>query len=324
MDYQQIAADFLRALRGKRSQVAFCRRLGYRSNVVYTWESKRGFPTAAKALQAAQRVGVDLEQAVTRFYLYKKPPAWLGKTDLASRDGVAALLKDLKGNTSILDLAKYSGKSRFAIARWLKGTTEPKLPDFFLLIESASLRLVDFVETFVSPAHVPAIREQWRSLEVARRLAYDAPWTQAVLRVLELDEAQRQTHISSEWIAKHVGLDPDEVDRSLELLEQSGQIKRRDGRWELRHVSALDTRKHPDDARQLRIWWGTVGLRRAEAGRAGFKYNLFNVSAKDLERLRQLQTAYMSEMRAIISQSQPVERVVLATSQVVELGDAGL
>ncbi len=323
MDYDQVAADFLRALRGKRSQVAFCRRLGYRSNVVYTWESKRGFPTAAKTLQAARKVGVDLEEAIGRFYRYRKPPAWLGKIDLASRDGVAELLTDLKGHTSIVDLASYSGKSRFAIARWLKGETEPKLPEFFLLIECASLRLIDFIETLVDPATVPSILERWQSMEIARRLAYDAPWTQAVLRVLELDEAQKLDAIEPGWIAERVGIPPEEERRCLELLEQTGQIKRDGKRWKLDNVSTLDTRKDPDAARRLRAWWGEVGLERAAAGRRGMMYNLFSVSAKDLERLRQLQAAYFNEMRTIVAQSEPMERVVLATVQLVDLGDEG-
>ncbi len=316
-----MAADFLKALRGKRSQVAFCRRLGYRSNVVYTWESKRGFPTAAKTLQAARKVGIDLEEAITRFYRYKKPPPWLGKIDLASRDGVAELLTELKGHTSIVDLANYSGKSRFAIARWLKGETEPKLPEFFLLIECTSLRLIDFIETLVDPAHVPSIRDKWQAMEVARRLAYDAPWTQAVMRALELDEAQRLERIEPEWIAHRVGVAADEVERCLGLLEQTGQIKRDGERWRLDNVSTLDTRKDPDAARRLRVWWGKVGLDRAAAGRPGLKYNLFSVSAKDLERLRQLETAYLNEMRTIIAQSEPMERIVLATVQLLELGD---
>ena len=63
-DYQRIARDFLRALRGRRSQAAFSRRLGYRTNVAYTWESGRAFPTAATVLNAAVRSGVDVHAAV--------------------------------------------------------------------------------------------------------------------------------------------------------------------------------------------------------------------------------------------------------------------
>ena len=46
MDYETLAKELIRALRGKRSQVALSRRLRYGSNVVRTWEAGRRFPSA--------------------------------------------------------------------------------------------------------------------------------------------------------------------------------------------------------------------------------------------------------------------------------------
>jgi transcriptional regulator with XRE-family HTH domain len=319
MDYDQIAAEFLRALRGKRSQPAFCRRLGYKSNVVYTWESKRGFPTAVKALQAARRVGVDLDAALNSFY--RRPPSWVGTNDFASREGVAQFLTDLKGHTSIVDLARYSGKSRFAIARWLKGETEPKLPEFFHMVESSSLRLIDLLETLVDPRALPSVRERWELMDVVRRLAYDAPWTQGVLRALELDAYRRLPAHRPGWIAERIGIDLDEEQRCLSLLEQTGQIRREGEHWSIADVMALDTRKDPEAALRLRTWWGDVALKRFAEGKRGMMYNLCSVSEKDVGRLRELQKAYFNEVRTIVAQSEPIERVVLATVQLLDLGE---
>src|SRR6476646_2952368 len=141
------SAELVRALRGKRSQTAFSRRLGYRTNVVYTWEAGRGFPTAARMLQAAQRTGVEVDDALSRFY--RTRPPWLDSVQPVSRDGIATLLSDLKGRTTILDLARASSCSRFAISRWLKGTAEPRLPDFLRMVEATSLRVLDFIAVFV-------------------------------------------------------------------------------------------------------------------------------------------------------------------------------
>src|SRR5262245_58231269 len=46
MDYERLSSELFRALRGCRSQPALARRLGYRANVAYTWESGRRFPGA--------------------------------------------------------------------------------------------------------------------------------------------------------------------------------------------------------------------------------------------------------------------------------------
>jgi hypothetical protein len=319
MDFDRVAAEFLRALRGRRSQAAFCRRLGYKSNVAYTWEAGRGFPTAARAFAVARQMGVDLEAALRRFYVVAPP--WLEHTDVATRAGVAALLRDLRGKTTLVELARSSKKTRFSIARWLEAASEPRLNEFFQLVECSSLRLVDLIETLVDPTAMPSIRERWQSMVVARRLAYDAPWTQAVLRALELDDYRRLAHPPPGWIARRIGIDPEEERRSLELLHRAGQIRKAGAGWQLVEAMALDVRKDPEAAARLRAFWGHVAAQRCEQGHRGTMYTLCGVSAPDLERLRELQKAYFNQVRTIIAQSQPVERVVLTMVQMLDLAE---
>jgi transcriptional regulator with XRE-family HTH domain len=319
MDYDEISADFVRALRGKRSQTAFCRRLGYKSNVVYTWESKRGWPTAARMMAAVARTGIDLGAAFEAFYRMR--PAWMAENDPTSPEGIAAFLNDLRGNTSIVELANYCGRNRFAISRWLKGTAEPKLPEFFLLIESCSLRLLDFIGVFVDPSSMPSIAEPWQELQIARRVAYDAPWTQAVLRALEMAAYRALPRHELGWIARQVGISRDEEVRCLGLLARSAQIRWEDEHWVIDKMLALDTRSDPKAARQLKAWWAQVGTDRLAAGAKGFNYNLLGVSRTDFQRLKELQKAYFNELRTIVAQSQPVECVALATVQLLDLTD---
>ncbi len=320
LNFDQIASEFLRALRGKRSQAAFCRRLGYKSNVAYTWESGRGFPTAARTFEIASLLGLDIRAGLTRFY--QLPPPWVDELPLTSRDGVATLLSDLRGKTSIVELAGYSGKTRFAVARWLKGEAEPRLNEFFQLVECASLRLVDFIESFVDPRSVPSIRARWESMTIARRLAYDAPWTQAVLRALELKSYRDQGAPPSGWLARQVGLPAEEEPRCLELLHQAGQIVPDGNHWRPVEVMALDVRRNPEAAVLLRGFWGRVAAERCERGTRGTMYTLCGVSSEDLERLRALEKAYFNEVRAIIAQSAPVQHVVLSLVSVVDLGES--
>lgn len=316
MDYGAVAAQFLRALRGKRSQPAFSRRLGYKSNVAYLWEHQRNFPTAAKALWAADRVGIDVREALRSFY--RGDPEWLTTTDPTTPAGVSALLKDLKGNQRLLELAERSGRNRFAIARWLNGRSEPSLPEFFMLVECSSLRLVDFIEQFVSPKDLPSVRQQWQELQIARNLAYDAPWTQAVLRALELQSYAELPKHRLGWIAKRVGISKEEEQQCLTLLLKSGQIVWENQRWLVRETMALDTRTDPVKARKVRAWWTREVARRVEQGSRGVMYNLFSVSKEDLEKLRELQKAYVGQVRAIVAQSKPEQHIVLAVDALVD------
>lgn len=309
----------MRALRGRRSQAAFSRRLGYRTNVAYVWESGRSFPTAANMLAAAARVGIDVPAAISRFYL--RTPAWLsGGLEATSRQGVAALLDDLRGRTSLVDLARAAGKSRFAVARWLRGAAEPRLPDFFLLIEKASLRLLDFVAAFTEPARLPSVAKAWNELEATRRAAYDVPWTQAVLRALELTDYRALPRHEPGWIAARIGISSEEEQRCLRLLARTGQVFLRGGRWELREILAVDTRRDPEQELRVKDWWTEVARERLRVGHPGiFSYNVFAVSEADLQRITDLYRAYFRQVRSIIAESQPSERVVLASLQLVPL-----
>ena len=322
IDYERAASELLRALRGKRSQEAFARRLGCRSHAVYTWESGRNYPTAARAFFAAKRAGVDVRAALSRFY--RRPPAWLATADLGAPDCVARLLDDLRGKTPITTIARATGRTRFAVARWLKGQAQPRLPDFLRLVEATSLRLLDFVACLVDPEQLPSLAPAYRDLVATRRAAYEVPWSHAFLRALELQAYKALPAHQPGWLAHNLALDREEEARSLALLEQSGQITLRDGRYVPTHVTTVDTRHDAAAARRLRQFFSQAAAERvqqAPEGTAASAYNLFGVSRTDLERLRELQRAYFREMRAIIAGSEPVEAIVLANMQLVELGD---
>jgi len=317
MDFERLAAELLRALRGKRSQQALCRRLGAKSNVLHQWERGHSFPTASRMLEVAARVGVDVPAAFREFY--RTAPRWLDETAPSSPAGVAAFLDDLRGSTSVVELSRYSGKSRFAIARFLSGDAEPRLPDFLRLIEAASLRLLDFIEQLVDPRLLPSARAPWERLTAARRLAYEEPWSQAVLRALELSSYAALKHHETGWIARRIGIGLEEEEQCLKRLADSGQIVWQAEHWKIENVMALDTRRDPEAARRLRAWWLRRGAARIEAGERGLMYNLLGVSSADLERLRELQKAYLTEVRAIVARSEPVEHVVLAADLLLDL-----
>jgi hypothetical protein len=287
------------------------------SHAVANWEHGRRWPTAARALWVAERVGVDVEQAFRDFY--RQQPEWLSQHRPTSALGVAWFLRDLKGNTQISELSRLTGKSRFCITRWMKGTTEPRLPDFLSMIEACSLRLLDFVATLVDPKRLPSAREAWRQLEQTRTLAYDAPWTSAVLHALETSGYRGLEEHHPGYLAGLLGIPRAEEERCLRLLTQSGRAHWVDGRFEPREVGVTDTRTDPERARELRVFWAREAARRAEQGEPGLKYNLCGVSARDLKRLRTLQASYLSEMRTLIAQSEPVERVVLMTDGICDL-----
>ena len=318
-DYELVARQFIRALRGRRSQPAFSRRLGFSSNVIYMWEAGRTFPTAAGALQAAQKAGVKLQAALAQFY--RVEPTWLAETrDLTTPAFVSLLLQDLLADQSIVKLAARVGRSRFATARWLHGDAEPRLPDFLRLIEGTSMRLLDFIAAFVDPDQLPILRADWQRLETSRKAAYEAPWTHGVLRVLELRQYRELPQHEPGAIASLLGIDRDEETRCLRLLADTGQIRMQDGHWVPAEIITVDTRRDPAAAVALRQFWTRLALERVtQQSDDVFSFNLGTLAERDLERVRALHRRYFNELRAIIVESEPAETLLLANIQLIRL-----
>ena len=319
MDFEKLASELVFLLRGRRSQSALSRRLGYRSNVVYAWECGRAWPTASGFFVALERLGHPMRAQLSAFYNLPPEPTQL--PDLRTPAGAARFLDDLRGHTSVVDLAQAAQRSRFAVARWLKGQSEPRLPDFLRLVECASLRLLDFLACFVDPSRLPSAAAKWRVLEGARRAAYDMPWSHAVLRVIELESYRALPRHQPGFIADWLQITREQEESAVTLLLETGQIKRQRGRLVPGASLTVDTRRDEGHARQAKAWWTEVALERMRRGDEGtFSYNLFSVSRSDLERIRELHRAFYRELRRIVADSEPSECIALANVHLLEIG----
>ena len=102
---------------------------------------------------------------------------------------------------------------------------------------------------------------------------------------------------------------------------ETGQIRRRRGRYHVVEAGLVDTRPNPEAARRLREFWAQQAVEHVKAQpAAAFAYNLFAVSHADLDRIRALHRSYFRELRAIVAQSKPAQALALVTMTLVELG----
>jgi transcriptional regulator with XRE-family HTH domain len=315
-----IAADLVRELRGRRSCAAFSRRIGYRSNVVRRWEAGESWPTAAAFLQLCARVRPSTRTLFAQFL--KRAPAWLDEREPFSPAGIAAFLAELRGKTPIGLLAERTGINRYSIGRWLKGLTQPKLPEFLCLVEASSRRLLDMLAGIGDPERMPTIAGEWRKLCAAREAAYDSPWSHAVLRALELEAYRKATPANAlARLARCLGIEMTEAQRGLDSLARSGQIRKVRGKWHVDRVLDVDTSADATRARLLKVAWTRVAADRLGAGAPGsYGYTVFAVARADMRRLRELQLQYVHAMQSLIAESGPAECVGLYCAQLLDLG----
>src|SRR5262245_38565613 len=106
MDYEAVARELVRALRGKRSQTAVGRRMRRRSNVMHAWERGHRFPSAADFALLVRATGGDLTRAFAS--LAKDPSPGVGPPH--KRAQTARWLRAMAAGRAISDLAKATAR----------------------------------------------------------------------------------------------------------------------------------------------------------------------------------------------------------------------
>ena len=230
---------------------------------------------------------------------------------------MAAFLEHERRGISLVAIAKDTGISRFSLARYLRAEADIRLPDMLRLLDYCSHRLLDFLALWTDPTLLPCVAERWQALQLARRAAYERPWSNAVLHCLELQAYRDSPRHEPGQIARYLGISRQEVEACLELLEQSEQIT-----WNGHHYRGTEQRSvslssDPAAARAQAAWWVSVAAERAQSHRGMFAYNLCCVSAEDLQRIAELQRDCLRQIRSVVANSSPGERVALVNVQVL-------
>jgi transcriptional regulator with XRE-family HTH domain len=322
VNYEATAAELVRVLRGQRSCAELSRRIGYRSNIVHRWESRHSWPTAARFLQVHRQLRPTAPHWMEHFF--HGLPEWAAAYEPTSSAAVAAFLRHLRGKTPVLRVAELAQRNRYSVARWLSGSSEPKLPDFLRLVDVMSRRLPDLIASLEDPSRLPSIRRSWEQLQLARRAGYELPWSHAVLRALELRGMPQGLAVQRAWIAQRLCLTQEQVSEALAVLEATSQVRRTARGYRLLDVMAIDTGQDPERARALKVAWLETALQRLKANTPGrFGYSVFAVSKADLLKLHGLHLQYVRAMQEVIARSDPSECVGLYCSQLLDLGEAG-
>jgi DNA-binding phage protein len=318
MDCELLAAELARALRGRRSQPALSRRLGFTSNVVYAWESGRRAAAASVFFRLVALGKVDVAAMLAGF----AGDGALRGLDFSRPSAIAQLLRALRADRPLSEIARAVAVDRTTVARWFDAVTEPRLPELLRYVDATTQRLLEFVSLFADPSALGSTRKRYADLLAQRRLAYELPWSHAVLRALELDAYRALPRHEPGFLARCVGISREDETRCLRALAAAKQIALEHGHYKVKRVLTVDTRPNEEENRRLKLHWASVGLQRLQAGAppgALFSYNLFPIDARGFERIRRLHLEYYERIREIVAESSAADRVVLMNMQLVPL-----
>jgi transcriptional regulator with XRE-family HTH domain len=264
-------------------------------------------------LRACRRLRGDPVGALALF----RPPATGPVTELRVQD-IAAWLASQRTREPIATLATRAGLSRYQVARFLSGRCQPRLHEFFALVDACTARLSDLVAALVDIDQVPTLTSHHARVAASRRLAFEEPWTSAVLSMLECLPSL-PTNDAAQAVALALDLPLADVDRCVARLLDAGVVRQQQGRYVMAGSLVVDTDAVPDAARVLRRHWSEVAKQRIDTpgARDVFSYNVFSVSREDLARIARLQREHFQRIRTLIAES-PAETVALLNFQLVE------
>lgn len=314
VDWAAVSGQLVRALRGARTQVALSRALGYRTNVLFAWESGRDDVGMTAFLRLLRQLHRDPNEWLTAFG--RGAP----ECSLGCAADLGEYLARLAGERSISSLAERVGVSRYVVGRWLAGKTEISLAEFLWFVEVTTLAALDLLALLVDPRELESTARAFARLEAARRSARERPWSHAIVHMVDLPSYRALGRHEPGWFASRLGISTQEERECLELLVELGRLSLSGGRYASSGTLAVDTRPDPGATRQLASFWMKQGAERVlvpESGR--FAFNTFGISHADFERVRELGARYFRELRAIIGESEPTEMVAVATFQLFPL-----
>ena len=315
-EVERVATQFLRALRGKRSQQALAKRLGYRGNPITNWERGKRFPTAAETLRLAVVQKVDVEAAFRGFAL-SIPLTRIGKTY-----DVGRWLDGLRGRTPIKEVALRAGLSRFSVMRWFNGQAEPRLPDFFRVLDAITGRLPEWIAALIPIEAVPSLVIRYHQSQAARQVAFDAPWSEAILRLLESRTYKSFPRHVPGWLASSLGISLETETRCMDLLQAAGLLIESEGRLIVNSSGITDTSGGQQATLSLKRHWSQVAASRLTQPTLEhdlFAYNVFSVSAADYVLIRNLLRGVFREIRSVVADSQPEDTVAVINLQAFRL-----
>jgi transcriptional regulator with XRE-family HTH domain len=306
LDFERASQELMRALRAGRSQIAFSRRLGFRSNVAAKWESGQRMPSAADALLYSRVVGHDTEAMLKRF----QPNVDVVSTPKTETINLHQWLSAQRGARRLSDIANDSGLSRYSVSRFLAGQNQPRLPQFLRLVEALTGRSDELVDAWIGIEHVPSLRPRFHRAQAARRAMTQRPLCLAVLCLLDTQASRRRGAAAQErMLARLLECQVVEIQQCLQLLSEGGVIAIADQSYVPVSALTVDTRASRERHLALQGYWAKLAAERAAHPQAEdvCSYNVFSIARKDYATVKHLQREFYRAARSLIAASEPTE-----------------
>ncbi len=305
MKYSSLRRELLQIIRGHRSQAFINRRLGFKFNQIYRWESGYTAITWTDFLKLASVCHVDVESALRKVLLFEGNPR---RSDL--------LIKHLIGETSVTRIASILGKSRFTVARWVKAQSEPTLDDMLSLFHLQALLLGELLGCLVPVEQLSSLDPQLKRQHLQKQLFYSDPRIGVAIRCFELKDYQELRQHQEGFISRKLGIDINDERELILKMNSAGMIKKLKGKYTVQ-LRRIDTSGHFIGNTKIKKYWTHVACNYLEKLKepprdALFGYHVFSASSRTRKEIQKAMAEFQAQVKALIgSDDQPAEELLV-------------
>ncbi len=304
VEWTIVAQELVKSLRGRTSQGALSRRLGFKTNVVYRWEAGLREATADDLLEILRLRFDDIE---TRLWRFAQGPDGENVSDREFE--WSRWFQILRGDQSVADIATRLDISQQAVRRILRGDTSPPLSRLLQLVDCLSNRILNFVELMTDPADLNSLRGVRALVEAQMAITFEHLYAEAIIGCLETSGYIALPSHSNAWIAGRLDLPLSVVETTIEALVAARGIQIRGGKFKTQHRRMVNTQaRSKADARRLARHWTNVCMARPEAHtRSG--YLVFSADQAALDDIGRIMTEAMHQVIARVANATSVDQV---------------
>ncbi len=314
VEWETVAQELVKALRGRSTQGALSRRLGFKTNVVYRWEAGLRAATADDLL-ALIRLRIDQSELRLWSFALGSNGARLDTQPFEW----TTWLSTIRGDQSVVDIAETLGISPQAVRRIFRGDSTPSLSRLLHLIQCLSNRIINFIELLTDPSLLKSLKGVRTLVEAQMAITFEHVHAESIIACLETRGYAELHHHSNEWIADRLTLPIDVVEQTIQALVAARGIQSRMGKFKTQDYRMANTQtRSKADAKRLARHWTHVSMAVAEE-RTRSGYLVFSADQEAIDEIGRIMTEAMHQVIARVAKTKTVDRVSVLTVNMSQL-----
>jgi transcriptional regulator with XRE-family HTH domain len=294
MEFAQLKRELLIHLRGQLAQSQVNKKMGVTFNKMYRWESGTSHVMWPDFVDFCEALKIPLKKFVKEAFSFSE------NLKISS-----TLVKHFVGQSTQKEISETLEISRYTLARWLKGTSDPTLEQVFALMDYASPDFLRFLEMITHGVILPVaqLRMDQSRLQMQHYASY--PWLSVLLSALELKSYHKNP--SDEYLAEKTKLPLPQIRKALKDFEASGLVKHDGNSWRTTVHRMFLNASSEDKLNIARYVYGTT-LKAVENGIGNpdmrLSWKIFSLNKKAYDQVLQRYTEFFNDLGKIIDNNQ--------------------